>query len=460
MMHRSRALAVMVCMAMSAAAAADGVGWRTDTTGEYPDANPPTAWADQQNVVWSAPMPDRSNATPVIVGQRIFVCSEPSTLVCVDKATGQILWQHTNKLFDTVPEDEAEALRPKVEAAEGKLRARGNVEKQLQSLRRKLRGNPDDADAKAKVQEVEAELAELNEALKDVEPFMLPRTHGTNGYTSPTPVSDGTHVWVLFGNGVAACYDLDGNRRWIRIVEKPTAGWGQSSSPALADGVLVVLINQLYGLDAQTGQTIWQTPSKQSWGSPVAAQVAGNTLILTPNGQVVAPKTGQVLATGLGKVTYAAPVMEGDVAYLIEKESAATRLGFDDAGNLTTQKLWTAAIKGDRHYASPVIADGLIYAISRQEQFTVMDASDGSVVYEVAMQEGGQKSTNSAYPSVTAAGGYLFLSNESGKTTVIEPGRAYKVVATNQLEGFRASPVFEADRLYIRGFKKLWCLGQ
>jgi hypothetical protein len=48
------------------------VGWRTDGTGRYPDAQPPTEWSAQSNVVWKTPLPKPSNATPILVGDRLF----------------------------------------------------------------------------------------------------------------------------------------------------------------------------------------------------------------------------------------------------------------------------------------------------------------------------------------------------------------------------------------------------
>ncbi len=64
--------------------AAPPVGWRTDWTGKYPTASPPIKWSAKSNIVWKTPMPGWGNATPVIVGDRLFVCSEPSTIVCAN----------------------------------------------------------------------------------------------------------------------------------------------------------------------------------------------------------------------------------------------------------------------------------------------------------------------------------------------------------------------------------------
>src|SRR5437773_10489388 len=73
--------------------ATEPVGWRMDGTGRYPHADPPREWGPDKNVVWKTKMPNFSVATPIIVGERIFICSEPTTLICVNKADGAILWE-------------------------------------------------------------------------------------------------------------------------------------------------------------------------------------------------------------------------------------------------------------------------------------------------------------------------------------------------------------------------------
>lgn len=71
------------------AIAADPVGWRTYNGGHYPDADPPTTWSADTNVVWKCALPSWSNASPAVLPDRIFVCSEPTDLVCVNKADSE-----------------------------------------------------------------------------------------------------------------------------------------------------------------------------------------------------------------------------------------------------------------------------------------------------------------------------------------------------------------------------------
>src|SRR5580693_9453795 len=80
------------------------VGWRGDGTGRYPGATPPTAWEMRRNgsqfaakgMLWGQPLPSTTVSSPIIVGDRIFLTSEPTDLMCLDKKSGRILWIRSN----------------------------------------------------------------------------------------------------------------------------------------------------------------------------------------------------------------------------------------------------------------------------------------------------------------------------------------------------------------------------
>ena len=65
----------------------------------------------------------------------------------------------------------------------------------------------------------------------------------------------GDRVWVLFGTGVAAAFDLERDKRlWARVAGRPTNGWGHSASPVLVDGKLILHIDRtVHALDPETG---------------------------------------------------------------------------------------------------------------------------------------------------------------------------------------------------------------
>jgi outer membrane protein assembly factor BamB len=394
------------------------------------------------------------------VGNRIFVCSEPTTLVCVNAADGQILWQAANDITDALPP--AELARRQAEAADQIQETQTRLDKvqdQLHSVEAQIKQQGQTADLKRDRDKLRRQVRDLEARLNALDPVKLPRTHGVNGYSSPTPTSDGQWVWTIYGNGVAACYDLQGNRRWIRFVDKPTRGWGHSASPVYVDGKLIVHFTDLVALDANTGEQLWRTRSRNKWGSPTATKIGDLPVIITPAGEVIRASDGHKLARNIGDLEYAVPLVEGRNVYFIEKKAVATRLPetADDA-SIDVQRSWQVRVDGSRHYASSLVYDGLIYALSREEILTVLDAETGDTVYQKTVDLGGRK-PNSAYPSIALAGDYLFLGSESGRTIVIKPGRSYEKVAVNDLELYRSTPIFDRTRMYLRGRSKLWCIG-
>jgi len=543
---------VLICMVsvfgVSVGMAQEVVGWRTDGSGGYPAANPPTEWSKEKNIVWATEMPSWSNSTPVIVGDRIFVGSDKTDLVCVSLTDGKILWKKSNTYFDPMtPEELKKAkqiqkragevrtaisavnkvrrpperklnnirkLRKKISDLEKKLAELGDesrakkiaeLKKQAEDAGKKLDAAPDDAKLKKQADKLAKQLAELqdeeavkkkvaemskqlaetkeklggagdedafkkrvdelkrmssylrNTELKPLRIYDLPPAENTTGYSTCTPVSDGKNVYVLFSNGMAACYDLDGNRKWLRLIEKPIQGWGHSASPLLVGDKFIVQIKGLVALNSETGEQIWEARQASTrWGTPVVTKIGEVDVIITSNGDVVRADDGTVLAKKVSKLDYCAPIVQDGVAYFIQKGGKAIKLADKVADDMKFEVLWKAdKIQGDRYYASPVCRDGLIYGINQRGHFSVIDPETGELVYDKKLNLGA-----TVYTSVTSAGKYLFVSGEKGKTIVLEAGREYKEVAANELEAFRSCPVFAGSRMYIRGMKKLYCIGK
>src|SRR5579862_4875624 len=86
-------LAFLMPAEMLPGASADGIGWRTDGSGCYPNAEPPLEWSTSTHVVWKTPLPGYGVSHPVLLGERVFTCSEPATLLCLNRGDGRILWQ-------------------------------------------------------------------------------------------------------------------------------------------------------------------------------------------------------------------------------------------------------------------------------------------------------------------------------------------------------------------------------
>lgn len=366
------------------------VGWRTDGTGRYPEENPPVRWSAEENVLWKTPMARWSNASPVVTDGLIFVCSEPTTLVCVSASDGKVLWERTNTYQDLPVEE---------------------------------KGPP-------------------------------PGVHDINGYSSATPASDGERVYVTFASGVVASYDREGNRKWIRLVEKPGIGHGHSSSPLLVGKKLLVHFNSLWALKTENGETVWNAGSNAVFGTPVRAGIGGQDLAITASGDLIRVEDGKGIGNCGSRLAFNAPIVDGGIAYFIQHRGKAVRLPNRAAEDAPLEVLWQTMPRDDRYYSSPVYHDGLIYAITQHHFLNVIDAAKGEVIYEQKVDLGG----GTVYPSLALAGKYLYVSSDNGTTLVLEPGREYKEVARNNLEGFRSTPVFVGNRLFIRGMKHLYCI--
>lgn len=387
-MHISVRLGVVVVAAVltnSARCSAAPTGFRNDGAGLYPEATPPTTWSSTSNVVWKTAITNWSNASPILIGNRLFTCAEPATLVCLDAATGKMIWENS---ISPLPSPAA-------------------------------------------------------------------RTHSDNGYTSATPCTDGKRIWTVFGAGLVSCWDRSGKLLWNTPLEQPPHGWGGCISPRLAGGCVVVQFDNLFGLDPETGSVKWKLKTDWGWGSPVVGRVGHADILYTCKGAAVDAATGKELTKGMVRLDYNSPCLVEGVLYYLQAKPQAYALPATPAE--APRALWTnASIASDRYYASPLVHDGLVYAINQSKNLSVLEQKTGVLVYQKRIES----LQGTVYPSPTLAGSYIFLSSEGGQTVVIEPGREYREVAHNTLEKFRSCPIFAGNRIYIRGLNHMWCLGK
>ncbi|MCE5278738.1 MAG: PQQ-like beta-propeller repeat protein [Planctomycetaceae bacterium] len=397
MMRRWIISATAVLTAVAAGGTDAPFGWRGDGTGRFPQARPVIEWSPQKNVLWKTALPSWSNASPIIVGERIFLCAEPASLLCLNKADGKILWQQACTYESLFTAGKRPAGQP--------------------------RKNPPCSEV--------------------------------TGYTSPTPVSDGKHVYVLFGSGIAACYDLQGNRLWARLVERPTHTYGHSTSPVLVGDKLLVHIIHMWALRASDGQMLWKTESAQAFGTPIVAGVGGRQVVITPLGDFIRVDDGVKIISKAGNLQYGCPVLHNDIVYFPQNNAWGVALPTTTQPQVTAPaRKMLAGGRKERFYASSLIHENLLYMINQSGEFAILDLAGGPAVLDRKLDLGG----GTTYPSITLGGRYIFISSDTGVTIVLEAGRQGRQVARNNLEPFRSSPIFEGSRMYIRALKSLYCV--
>jgi hypothetical protein len=432
---------------------------------------------DSKNIVWMSELPNRSSSTPILVGDRIFVNAEPDELLCLERASGRRLWSAFINPYEAIPPDERGAeLRTKVEPLVEELRREEDRDKRIL-----LRGR-------------------IKKVLLEVDPkrFTLPMDghfaghFGIVGFTVPAPISDGRHVYVWNGMGVAACFELDGRRRWITQIPGELA---YASTPALVDGTFAVFMNRLYGLDAGTGKVRWQQKRiTRNNAAVIPARIAGTPVIVTQRSDVVRARDGVILYRGSrdessGDTGWAPPVVIGDIVYAPKfGVTHVSRLDFTGVEGETWEPKstlyqlppsvsrkpngkwvdrWTAG--------SPVVLDDRAYQIDIWANAFAIDLKSKQMLYQQDTGLTGLFHYNAlrVAASPTLIGKHLIVQDNQGTSLVLETGPTYRVVAKNRIAtqldrrlplpaqeaiGY-APPLTDGQRLYLRGERYLYCIG-
>jgi outer membrane protein assembly factor BamB len=438
----------------------------------------PTVPYESKNILWMTELPHRSNATPIVVGPRIFVMAEPDELLCIDKETGKILWTAANNYY--------EALTPE------ERRANPAFKEKIDPLIAELKQEKDFIKRTKLHTQIQRTLVKIDAARFAWKADGHFQEHfGIVGFTTPTPVSDGKHVWVWCGNGVAACYDLDGNRRWITRV--PTTELTYACSPALADGTLAVFMHRLVGLDARTGKVRWeQEEISSNNGSVLAAEVAGMPVFVSHRGHVVRARDGQVLhlePDPRADHSWTAGVIRGDVVYVPEYGVHNLHvLDFAGArGDKWEPKRQTVRTKGvgrlpnghtaDRSTAgSPLVADDHAYLVDIYGTFYAFDLKAKEMLYyrDTGLRGLFHYNALPVAASPVLIGKHVVVQNNQGTALVLQRGREYREVRKNhiatQLDRYWPIPAQETigyaplvavgKRMYLRGERYLYCIGE
>ena len=445
------------------------IGFRTDGTGRYPDAKPPLAWGMDKNVVWKVPL-TQSNAIPVILGDKLFTCTDPCVLLCINKADGKIIWKHESFFKEIEPTEKEKALI-EVESKQDAMLAsqQSALEKEMSGIRKMIAdGTLAKDEGEKKIKSLQPKIDEVRNKRKEfvtLNRYKEPGKnaggfHPTGGYTSPTPVTDGKNVYVIYGNGLAAAYDLDGKRLWLKLIEHPTVAYGHGASPVLVKDKLLVHFSDLVALNTKDGSEVWRSKIAPNHGTAMHVRIGDTDVIVHPNGVAVRVADGVVLARNLGSTGPNSPLVQDGNVYFMAGQARGFTLPKSLDEPVKWEPLWkgkgTSMKGGGYWFPSPVMKDDLLYALNATANFTVVDAKTGQRVYDEKLEFGGGQ----CYPSITLAGKYLFVSSDNGHTLILEPGREYKEIAHNTLEPFRSSLVFEGKRLYVRTVKNLWCIGE
>lgn len=456
---------------------ADIPAWRDNNNGTFTVKTAPTDW--KQDILFETPLPSKSNGTPILVNGKLYFTAEPDQLICVDSKTGKILWQRDNSLFSlrnvsASKRAELEAYQSDIETVK---KESGRLRNDIRRLDSAIKKNPDNQEAHASKAAKEEERSTLENKINDMadadffKDYAMPPAHSTNGYTSYSPHYDGKRIYTQFGYGAVVTHDLDGNREWVSFLEKPDHHWGGATMPQIVDGKLLIRSSNYSALDPETGKVLWSTPSEVVFGTPVPFEIERQHYVFTPRGEIIRMKDGKVLRDGLvythptrGWSIFNTPALVDGVIYAasgVEKENGdayAYRVpqSIKELNKNGLELVWHAEIEQDRYYGSPLIDNGLVYLVSRENLIIVLDAKTGEEVYT----EHVKGVTGTAYPSLVLADDKVYLGAEDGFMVIFKTGRSYDEIARNRLGAFRATPIFIDEVAYLRTYDSLIAAGK
>lgn len=414
--------------------------WRGPSlNGTSPASGLPLTWGEADNVKWKIALPSWGGATPIVWGNRVFVVSPSGAS---DKA------------------------------AEGTIARR---------FPRSKRGQPGGPDI----------LLLCFNAVDGAKLWSRPLSGGNalfgkQNMASPSPVTDGRHVWAVTGTGVVSAFDFDGSVRWQRNLQSDYGEfglyWGYASSPLLYDGKLFIEVLHMKGpsyliaLDAATGKTVWThnrvtdatRECPDAYTTPTILSHGGRTELIVTGADYV---TAHDLATGTEfwrsaglnpdkKGNYrivASPVTAGNLVFAPTRVRPLLALRGGGSGDVTTTHLAWKLDKGGPDVPTPICDGRYLYLINDKGIAHCLDIKTGAVLYGPHRTAIG---TVSASPVL--ADGKIYIINENCTTTVYKAGPKFEILATNELDDeYTISTIAPAGKhLFIRSSSHLYCIGQ
>lgn len=289
------------------------------------------------------------------------------------------------------------------------------------------------------------------------------------GFAAPTCVTDGRRVCAIFANGDVGCFDYSGKQLWQRGLGVPESSYGYASSLAIYRNLVLIQYDQamaedekskMIALNILSGQTAWETkrPVGGSWASPIVATIDGREQLITCGDPwVIAynPANGEELwrAECMGDDLAPSPVVANGLVFAVESNIKMVAIRPDGRGDVTKSHILWMVEDGIPDIPSPVSSGELIFLLTSDGTLTCYQLTDHSKLWE-------QDLGTSFNASPTLVGDRLYMLSEKGVMIIAEFAQGYKEVSRYELgEECHASPAFVKGRIYIRGLKNLYCIG-
>ena len=369
--------------------------------------NLPVRWdlESGENVLWKAPVPAPGFNSPIVWGDRVFLCggnAERRLVLCYDAGTGALRWQKEVPAGPTV------------------------TQKQLKELEE-------------------------------------------TGLSASSMATDGLRVYAVFATGDLAAFDLDGRPVWSKALGVPDDPYGHASSLVTHEGRLLLQWDQGYEedevsklslLDGATGEPVWETPRAfgASWTTPLIINAAGA-------GQIVTLGASHVVAYNLadgaerwrvdcvgGELT-PSPIFAGGLVLATSPSDRVCAIRPDATGELSEDDLVWTEDEEVPDIATPVANEELLFTLATYGVLVCVDVKTGEKLWDHDLEM-----ECNASPAI--AGDRLYVFGTDGQVFVGRAAREFGELAKFEMgEPIHASPAFAPGRVFVRGESTLFALG-
>ena len=313
-----------------------------------------------------------------------------------------------------------------------------------------------------------------------------------HGPASPTPVTDGSNVFAFFGDFGLISFDGHGHERW-RLPMGPFQNInGHGSSPILADGLLILVVDQnidsyLLAVDPADGRVVWKTDRSETTRGYGTAGVYrpsdGPSQLVVPGAYRVISydlRTGEKLwwVDGMAWQLKCVPVFDGDTIYINAWEAGGDpgqqkqtlswnevleRHDNDGDGKLSREETPDEGLRRDRPWIEHDLdADGYLgrrdwefYAARRAPVNNLVairpEGRTGDLTTSGVLWRYAKSLPNT--PSPLLLNDTLFLVKDGGIFQSVDPrkGEPVKIgrLGPDAMERYWASPVAADGKIYV-----------
>ncbi|MGE0608659.1 MAG: PQQ-binding-like beta-propeller repeat protein [Pirellulales bacterium] len=388
--------------------AEDWPGWRGPRgDGGSQEEHIPTTWdgTTGNNIAWKVEIPGSGHGSPIVWQDRIFLAtcledSEDRALLCLDRASGQPLWQQTVVHAPLEKKHRLNSFASGTPATDGKL-------VYVTFL--------DQGEMAVAAYDFSGEQRWL------VRPGKFSSIHG---YSSCP---------VLFEDKLIVNGDHDGD-------------------------------SYIVALSRETGETLWKVDREhktRSYVTPLIRQIDGRTQMLVSGSKCITsydPHDGSMhwRIDGPTEQFVASMVYNGKLLFMTAgfPDHHILAIRPDGEGNVTDTHIAWRTQKGASYVPSPVAVGEYFLVVSDGGVANCFLAETGERMWTERL--GSHYSA-----SLVTAGGLVYFLDDLGITKVVKPGRQLEVLAENPLgENCYASPAISGGQILIRSTHHLQAIGK